>query len=186
MYSIGPNTQNQNMFDEEAQNGTKNSKINNAKNKFEYYCGCFGMCIGVVLLIFIAMGYIVWLIFAIKAISNTSNRDIKNECKNSDLWPLMMTIIVVSSCSILGLLLNNNKDDDKSSENTVSACIKSCLQIGLLIWCGIELNASCVKDNLQDEMITILLNYWFYFGCVSSGLLVVMGCCGCVFGMVNK
>ena len=140
---------------------------------------CNFCCIGVTTatLFAIVLGSIVWVIFAIKALNHTSNSDIKDKCKNSDLWIILLVNVIMFSVNLLvGLINNNNK---ANNDDTTKNIIHFCLQIGILIWTGIELNTNCAKNNLNDENIYILLYYWFYFSCSVLGLLIIGGCCFC-------
>ena len=176
-------------FDEESQMkiDINQIKLDDNKNDIAKMCcaSCCG-CGGIVLLFSIALGYITWLVFAIKAISNTSNQDIKDICNKSDIWPLALTIIIVSGCTMLTSILSSKKEEEEENNNG-SKIISFCLQLALVIWCGIELNTSCAQNNLDDENIYILLTYWFYFGCVSLGLtLIMLGCYLCALMSTNE
>ena len=71
--------------------------------------------------------------------------------------------------------LGNKEEDEESSMNDIVATVfKFCFQLALLIWTGFELNTNCAKNNLDDENIYILLHYWFYFGCVSIIITVLL------------
>ena len=48
-------------------------------------CGCCGSVLGVAVLMGIVCGYLTWIGFAIKALTNVSNDDIKDKCGSSDL-----------------------------------------------------------------------------------------------------
>ena len=177
------NNLSENIIDEESQ--LKQEKIEKLeeKNKLAICCASSCLCFSIIALVCVAIGYIAWLVFAIKAISNTSNGDIKDKCSKSDLWPLMLVIIIVSGCSILSSLNQNNKkkEEEDSNSEMISIMFQFCFQVALTVWTGIELNTSCAKDNLDDENIYILLHYWFYFGCVSIVVsIVVVSLRGCI------
>lgn len=147
---------------------------------------CNFCCIGVTTatLFAIVLGSIVWIIFAIKALNHTSNSDIKDKCKNSDLWVILLVNVIIFGVNLLvGLINNNNKDNN---DNTTKNIIQFCLQIGIFIWTGIELNTDCAKNNLTDENIYILLYYWFYFTCSVLGLLIIGGCCFCCLQSIKE
>ena len=130
------------------------------------------------------LGYIVWLIFAIKALNNTSNEDIKDTCKKSDIWVTMLVIVVISGCTMISSLTNGKKEEENEEETSPSKIVlgvlQFCSQAALTIWVGLELNTNCAKNNLSDENIYILLNYWFYFGCsmiiLTLLLFLIYGC----------
>ena len=123
---------------------------------------------------YIVLGYLTWMGFAIKALNNTSNSDIKDKCKKSDIWILMLVIIIISGVTLLSNL-NKQKETDESSNKVCVGIIQLCLQIALTIWAGLELNANCAKNNLNTNIIYVLLNYWFYFGCVSIIITIMHG-----------
>ena len=161
--------------DEESQNIPTNKKYENKNNNFEKICT--NCCIGftAVSLILFVVAYFTWLFFAIKYLANTSNGDIKDKCEKSDLWVLLLVIVIVGGITLLTGFNNQSEEDNETKYK--SNIIYSCLQIGLTIWTGIELNMNCAKNNLQDENIYKILNYWFYFGCVSIGFSFILCCC---------
>ena len=154
------------------------------KNKFGLCLSSSCMCFTMIILICIMLGYIVWLIFAIKALNNTSNEDIKDTCKKSDIWVTMLVIVVISGCTMISSLTNGKKEEENEEETSPSKIVlgvlQFCLQAALTIWVGLELNTNCAKNNLSDENIYILLNYWFYFGCsmiiLTLLLFLIYGC----------
>tara|TARA_B100000963_G_C22562900_1_gene642296 strand:- start:311 stop:913 length:603 start_codon:yes stop_codon:yes gene_type:complete len=131
---------------------------------------CIGMCL--ILLISIVTGFITWLGFSINALSNTSNSDIKDKCEKSNIWALMIIIIITSIMHILSLLFYKNKNDNDNK--IIPSVIQVCLQIAISVWLGIELHTNCAKNNLNDEKIYILLLYWFYFSCFSIGVTCIV------------
>lgn len=139
-------------------------------------CGCLGCVLGVIILLGICGGSITWLVFAIKALTNISNEYIKDKCGSSDLWPLLLTIVIYTGASVLTQLMSSKSSEDKR-ESYHNEAIKLCLALGLLIWCGVELMQPCVQDKLTNNMIYVLLSYWFFFGCAMLGLIVCV-CCG--------
>ena len=173
-------------------NNSSNDHINIDINPNPTTCdkviNCFNCCcIGVstITLLAVVFGCIVWVIFGIKALNHTSNREIKDKCKNSDLWIILLVNVVIFGVNLLvGLINNNNNKDD--NDNITKNIIQFCLQIGILVWTGLELNTNCAKNNLSDENIYILLSYWFYFGCSMVGLLLIGGCCFCCIYACKK
>ena len=98
------------IIDEESQLEQEEKGKIGKENKLAVCCASSCLCFSAILIFCIAIGYIVWLGFAIKAISNTSNKDIKDKCSESDLWPLMLVIIIISGVSILCSLNQNDKN----------------------------------------------------------------------------
>lgn len=150
-------------------------------DKFEV---CSYLCIGIagISLLGIVGLYLTWIVLSIKALTNISNDDIKDKCNESDMWSLLLTIVVYNGITLIMISLNPNTDNDKSdtdkSNNYVSEISKFCIGTALLIWCGIEIFEPCVQDNLSDNIIYNLLQYWFYFGCVMFGILLCVASCG--------
>ena len=134
-----------------------------------------GGALGGIILLGIGGGYITWLVFAIKALTNISNDNIKDKCGSSDLWPLLLTIVVYNGASILTQLMSTKSSEDNRNSYHNEA-IKFCLGMGLLIWCGVELMQPCVQDKLTNNMIYVLLSYWFFFGCAMIGLIACVSC----------
>ena len=141
-------------------------------------CGCCGSAFGVMVLVGIVGGYLTWLGFAIKALTNVSNNDIKDKCDSSDLWALLLTIVIYNGLSLLTKLLSSKSSEyeEDKVETYQNEVIKFCLALGLLIWCGIELMEPCVQEKLTNNRIYVLLEYWFFFGCAFLGLLVCISC----------
>ena len=54
--------------------------------------------------------------FGIKALNHTSNSEIKDKCKNSDLWIILLVNVVIFGVNLLvGLINNNNNKDDNDN-----------------------------------------------------------------------
>ena len=154
------------------------SKTRGKKNNMLKCLTTSGICFILVLVVGVVLGYFTWMVFAIKALNNTSNSDIKDKCKKSDIWILMLVIIIISGGTLLSNL-TKQKETDESSNKVCVGIIQLCLQIALTIWAGLELNTNCAKNNLNDEDIYVLLNYWFYFGCVSIIITIMLWCIYC-------
>ena len=144
-------------------------------------CGCCTfMCsgFGILVLLGVCVGYLVWIGFSIKALTNVSNEDIKDKCEKSDLWPLLLTIVIYNGLSILVQLMTptSNEHSDNRVQTYENEVIKMFLGLGLLIWTGIELMEPCVQKKLTNNIIYILLEYWFFFGCAAFAFLVCISC----------
>lgn len=141
-------------------------------------CTCMGGVLGILILVGIVGGYLTWIVFAIKALTNLSNDDIKDKCGGSDLWTLLLTIVIYNGLSVLTQLLSTKSSEynENKVETYQKEVIKFCLGLALLIWCGIELMEPCVQDKLTNNRIYVLLEYWFFFGCAVFALLVCMSC----------
>ena len=141
-------------------------------------CGCCGTALGVAVLLGIATGYVTWLIFAIINLTNVSNEDIKDKCESSNLWPLLLTIVIYNGASLLIKLMSTKSSEynENNTENYQNEAIKFCLALGLLIWCGIELMEPCARNKLSNKRIYVLLEYWFFFGCAFIALLMCLSC----------
>ena len=169
-------------------NENKNEKENDEINCCDKLILCSNFCcIGLtgITLFAIIMGSIVWVIFAIKALINNTNSDIKDKCPKSDIWGILLTNVIVFGINLLSTMINNKKEEDED-DNYTKNIVMACIQLSILIWTGFELNTTCARNNLNDEEIYILLTYWFYFGCSMIGLITLSGCCFCLVSLLKN
>ena len=180
------------MNDHIAINVNDNNKNENEKDNDKNDCCknificCNFSCIGLTGLTILAiiLGCIIWVIFAIKALVNNTNSDIKDKCPKSDIWAVLLTNVIIFGINLLASLINNKKEEDDNYRKNI---VMFCIQISILIWGGFELNTACARNNLNDEKVYIMLTYWFYFGCSMIGLITICTCCFClVSSLKNK
>tara|TARA_X000000950_G_scaffold258954_1_gene326965 strand:- start:946 stop:1461 length:516 start_codon:yes stop_codon:yes gene_type:complete len=117
------------------------------------------ICRFIVQLIFASLG-ICWLVFGIIFVVN--NYHDRNQCSNSHLWWYVLFSLllpVISHNTISGK--NNNKDDDDSSSVVQSIC-PLFINIGFVIWGGIEIYDKACDDLINTNIwIFSMVTFWF-------------------------
>jgi uncharacterized integral membrane protein len=119
-----------------------------------------------------AVALVIWLVFAIMAVSNVSNAEVKDVCGGSSLWPCVVTWITV-----IGLSLLSSKSAAKEDRNTTSLCVSAMVQLGLLAWLGYELYNECAVTHLSSwELYTAAQPLFIGYCCVLA-VVALAGCC---------
>lgn len=145
----------------------KNEKNENCLLCAQYFTGC----VGSIIIAGIILGWVVWSIFSIIALSSKSIDHYKEKCSNSNIWVLLLILVIVGN---IGIFTNKKKDDDKS-KNYIT---ETCFSIGLFIWSGIELYGNdCAIDKLSNSTVYILVESMFWFtGAVYLILILSIPC----------
>ena len=148
-----------------------NRDKHNEKNEKCLMCAqYFTGCVGTIIIAGIILGWIVWSIFSIIALSSKSINDYKEKCSNSNIWVLLLILVIVGN---IGIFTKKKKDDE--SKNYI---IETCFSIGLFIWSGIELYGNdCAIDKLSNSTVYILVESMFWFtGAVYLILILSIPC----------
>ena len=119
-----------------------------------------------------AVALVIWLVFAIMAVSNVTNAEVKDVCGGSSLWPCVVTWIV-----IVGLSLLTSKSAAKEDRNKASLCVSAMVQLGLLAWLGYELYNECAVTHLSGWELYRAAQPLFIGYCCVLSLLALAGCC---------
>lgn len=118
---------------------------------------------------------VIWIIFAIIALSGEHMKDIKDECPKSKLWPCLCTMVGVT---LLNIFIDSKpRDKDGSKFNLVGFCFI----IGAFVWMSIELFDVCAVEKLNNYEIyhMLFILYWIYVGIFSLLVIVIICiCCG--------
>lgn len=159
-----------------------NKDVKNNNTNYPECLTCFGAFSLMVLMILVLCGWIVWAIFSIIALSKTSNSDIQDKCPDSNLWILLLILVIIGFVTniITNIANNNSKEKENNNNNNVFTTLVS---IGLIIWCGIELFSTCARNNLSDTTIYLLVEINFWTGVSLIGL--VMCCLPCLYCLVG-
>ena len=116
---------------------------------------------------------IAWFVIACIALSNVSNEDIKDQCPDSDIWPALLTWVVIVGLSLFGSKGGSNAAKDGDLCTAVSALfIVAAIYGSLNAWLGTELYASCVQEHLTDTSVYRMAFIWFVVVCAIVGIIV--------------
>ena len=121
----------------------------------------------------ISSAFIVWVVYAIIALSMEHIVDIKDICPKSHLWPCLCTMVGIS---VVNLLLESKP---KSEEQKSSNILGICMFIAGFIWMSLELFNECALNNLVNykiyEMLEIL--YWIYVSFIGICFIAIICIC---------
>ena len=135
-------------------------------------------------LITLSFSYIVsiccWLAFSILVLCNTTNKEIQDKCSDSNLWVLLLILVLYTIINIITSLQKNNDE----SENYKNIIIKLFMGTCFIVWCGIELFKKCPVNNLKNTTIYVLIEIYFWTCITITSILFISN--GIVYYIKNK
>lgn len=127
-------------------------------------------------LVTVSLGFIMsigcWFIFSIIALCNTTNREIEDKCSNSNLWNLLLVLVLYTAVNSIISLQQTNYE----SENYKNIIIKLIMGTCFIVWCGIELFKKCAVNNLKNTSIYVLTEIYFWTSISITGMLFISKC----------
>ena len=127
-------------------------------------------------LVAVSLGFIMsigcWFIFSIIALCNTTNKDIEDKCSNSNLWNVLLVLVLYTAVNSIISLQQTNYE----SENYKNIIIKLIMGTCFIVWCGIELFKKCAVNNLKNTSIYVLTEIYFWTSISISGMLLISKC----------
>jgi cation transport ATPase len=127
-------------------------------------------------LVTVSLGFIMsigcWFIFSIIALCNTTNREIEDKCSNSNLWNLLLVLVLYTAVNSIISLQQNNSEN----ENYKNIIIKLIMGTCFIVWCGIELFKKCAVNNLKNTSIYVLTEIYFWTSISITGMLLISNC----------
>ncbi len=156
-----------------------------AKEDHLFFCKC--LVINTIILIVLGLigAAVAYYVFSIMALVEDSNESIQKECKNSNIWAYLLTVIIVN------LFLGNNSKPSKDGDVgdvVMSTFISLIVLVGLCTWGSIEFWKDCVQDKLSTTLIFKMIEITIYIQYVALGIcigVIVYSCCK-ISGDVHK
>jgi hypothetical protein len=112
-----------------------------------------------------------WFVTSAVALSRFNDADVRAACPNSDLWPALLTWVIIVGLSLFGGGKSAASDDEGA--RLVSGVLTLCIWIGLDIWLGSELYSTCVQNNLSDTNLYMMSFIWFIVAWAIIGIVIV-------------
>ena len=116
-----------------------------------------GLCSMVLLVIALIVGSVAYYVYSIMALVENSNDSIKKECKKSNMWAYLLTVIIVNL-----VVLNNSKPKKDEGTVIITSIISLIITISLCTWGSIEYWNDCVQDNLSNTLIFKMIEITIY------------------------
>ena len=140
-------------------------------------------CSVVVLLFGLVGASVAYYVFSIMALVEDSNDSLQKECKNSNMWGYLLTVIIVNL-----VVLNNSKPKDDEGSIIMSSIISILIMISLCTWGSIEFWNDCVQDNLSNTLIFKMIQITIYmqYSVLCILVMVIVYTCRKISGNVNK
>ena len=129
------------------------------------------------------VGVVVWLVYSIIALSEISDKSVRNDYCGSLLWRYLLTTTILVGLSHLNAKQYTEKKDQIQQVICNGVCLLS-LYIGLATWGTYELwGRQC--DNSLDELSIYTMSYiitvyeWIISGIIVLGMVIfcVNSCC---------
>tara|TARA_B100000424_G_C22911896_1_gene485155 strand:- start:300 stop:878 length:579 start_codon:yes stop_codon:yes gene_type:complete len=137
------------------------SPQNNIKTKPESKTMTFMVTIGFCSIVLLALALIgasiAYYVLSIMSLVRDSNESIQNECKNSNIWAYLLTVMIVNL-----IVLNNSKPKDDEGNAIMSCFISLLITIGLCTWGSIEFWNDCIHDNFSNTLIFKMVQITIY------------------------
>ena len=135
-------------------------------------------------LIILSFSYIVsiccWLAFSILVLCNTTNKEIQDKCSDSNLWNLLLILVLYTTINIISSLQKNNDESDNYKNIIIKLIMGTCF----IIWCGIELFKKCPVNNLKNTTIYVLIEIYFWTCITMISILFISN--GIMYYIKNK
>ena len=151
----------------------------NTKNYLTNVFPCLAtltMCAVIILAIALIGGAVTFTVYSVMALVNNSNNSIQDVCSGSNIWSFLLVVL------ISGFLQTSQSASSASSESegakVISALCFLVVQIGLMVWAGLELWANrCAASSLSDNLVYRMVRIWLIVSAsaVSAAFLGVIG-----------
>ena len=134
----------------------------NTKNYLTNVFPCLAtltMCAVIILAIALIGGAVTFTVYSVMALVNNSNNSIQDVCSGSNIWSFLLVVL------ISGFLQTSQSASSASSESegakVISALCFLVVQIGLMVWAGLELWANrCAASSLSDNLVYRMVWIW--------------------------
>jgi hypothetical protein len=146
-----------------------NSSIvkSNYLNKF---CNTFFIFIILLIVCSLILGSIVYVVFAIISLCETSYIEQKNMCKQSNMWLYILINLIISSVNTTSFV-NKRYSDEKQTP-----ILNILILFGLLSWGCYELfGVECV-NNLHSTLLYIILEINVIVEIIINGIVIITLC----------
>ena len=121
-------------------------------NEFTITCVTISACVLILIFIGAILGLLVWNGFAIKAMFETSNTDIKNICGKSNLWYYIGCLVLYNLCCFIYFISSFKVHFTK--DNIV--CMLSCLYVSVIVfscWGSLEIFGNSCPSKLTNTLL---------------------------------
>ena len=131
------------------------------------------MCLAILIAFGIIGGAVTFSVYSVIALINNSNNSIQDVCSGSNLWSFLLVTLIV------GLLQSSQSASSAASESRgaklMSALCVVVVQIGLMVWSGLELWANrCAANNLSENLVYKMVHTWFLISTTAFGLVIII------------
>ena len=125
--------------------------------------------------IIFVIGIISWCVISIIALANKNNNEIRAICENSNLWSVLITVLIVTII-LTSHLITYDLLISKYNYNIVTKKIFilfTNIIFLLFVWCCMELYNNCSKKYLVSLILYKCLSIWVYLFVTCFILLII-------------
>lgn len=132
-------------------------------------------CFIKIIKVLIILGIIIWSVFSITALANENNYEIKKKCSKSNLWSVLITVLLITIILVTHLITYDTLVNKYNYNNINKKFIFILINIlfVLLVWSCIELYNPCSRSNLINLTLYTCLVVWFYLNLSIFILLII-------------
>jgi hypothetical protein len=105
------------------------------------------------------------------ALVEDSNDSIQKECKNSNIWPYMLVVLIINI-----VIMNNSKrkGQGKEGEIIMDLFVSLLIIVSLSTWGSIEFWNDCVQDKLSNTLLFKMVQITVYFQYSMMSIIICM------------
>lgn len=137
---------------------------NKSENKEEKSSGSFLICIpcfcGGLLIMGLIGCSVSYYVFSIMALVEDSHDSIQKECKNSNIWPYLLVVIIMN---LVVANKSKRKEENKEGEMIMDLFVSLLIIVSLCTWGSIEFWNDCVQDKLSNTLVFKMVQITVYF-----------------------
>jgi hypothetical protein len=151
-------------------------EIPEGENEYPFYINECGIEVnGVILPILLKCVYILFIIFSIMTLVNTSDHELREMCPETNLWIYLLIFLIINIINIINYIKNNNNSSNEESKNNFLIKI---IILGIICWGSYELwGVECVNE-IKSNSIYTMSEISVIVGWVAIAIGTIVSCIG--------
>ena len=137
------------------------------------------LCGGCILVLGMITVIIMFYVYAILGLIQTSHDDIRDVCHASNIWVYVLVGLILSALSVGSGSSSSNREAGDEYRLPPSLIIVVSQFTAFIIWGAFEIFSPCVRDHFQHTLLyNVALSYWIF--CIIGISVVLTIICGTV------
>tara|TARA_B100000282_G_C31725359_1_gene488122 strand:+ start:1019 stop:1627 length:609 start_codon:yes stop_codon:yes gene_type:complete len=154
------------------------SRESDISQKENFIVECFKRCCvgsaGCLIILFIlalAGSSIAYYVYCIMALVKDSHDSIQNTCSKSNIWPFLLTVLILNIISLQRASISESKDNGIAIFNIFIGIL---IIISMCTWGSLEYWNECVQDKLSNTLIFTMVQITLIIEYVVIGMLSII------------